>query len=506
MKPRRLANLYIRHLEYLFSPPGLPLVSKSGPAGIPTTTVLVRGEAGAGKTTLATAVAYAIARDRKGVLLVLTTETSPVEVDVKVKFLRIPGKHVLSWEQRQSARKGSILVQHIALARSPDADPDGDAPPNILDTLWGLLQAYNEAEHAVPIVAVLIDGVLLADADAGPLVSRTDTAAFLQALESRGISTVIVEEKPPKATSWWPFVTDIVFELGFDTDPETKKLVRQLVCRKSRYTPAFAGPHEYDQDEDSILAVWPDPLDLDPSDLRKVRGKDATDPVLFWPLEDEGKCWVYRGGGLVCATISRQWDIVMAMDEPPSTSTLNIDPSDSNTHGNTSQGSLTPHPRAGAHAFAWQILRASRDYAYNAITIHTIDFLLSRIQSSATFSRLLRALLRSGFLIGIRGNEAEVGKLYPFANLTPDTWDMSGVRNLPKRSILGLERWLLSTATHPDALHHLSSWPTIQTIVSQGIASKSPLQMCKKFSVSSQRSPAMTPMKTQSISPRTHNA
>lgn len=114
--------------------------------------------------------------------------------------------------------------------------------------------------------------MLLSERDETTGPTRSDTAAFLQALETRGISTVIVEESAPKQVSWLPFVVDLVFELQFNITEDTRKLVRQLVCRKSRYTPAFAGPHEYDLDEDFVPSVWPDPLDIDPEVLRGISG------------------------------------------------------------------------------------------------------------------------------------------------------------------------------------------------------------------------------------------
>ena len=273
MKLLRLKDLYVRQLQYLFSPPGLPLVAKADPKGVCTTTVLIRGEAGAGKTTLALALAHSIARSRKGVVLVLNTETAPVEVDAKAAFLGISQRSVVAWSGRSKVKRGTILVQHIALAAAPgEVEEEQLNRPGMLDVLWEMLQTYIDEDPArVPIAAVMVDGMLLSDRDEATGPTRSDTAAFLQALETRGISTVIVEESAPKQASWLPFVVDLVFELQFNIAEDTRKLVRQLVCRKSRYTPAFAGPHEYDLDEGSIPSVWPDPLDIDPEILRQVR-------------------------------------------------------------------------------------------------------------------------------------------------------------------------------------------------------------------------------------------
>jgi hypothetical protein len=61
VKTERLLDLPIKHLDYVFSPPGLPLPAK-GETDFGTTSILVRGGAGTGKTTFALALAHATAK------------------------------------------------------------------------------------------------------------------------------------------------------------------------------------------------------------------------------------------------------------------------------------------------------------------------------------------------------------------------------------------------------------------------------------------------------------
>lgn len=453
MKLRRLKGLYINQLEYLFSPPGLPLVAKAGSKSAPTTTILVRGEAGAGKTTLALALAHSIARDRKGALLVLNTETAPVEIDVKAAFLRIPRKHVLAWPSRAQAHKGTILVQHIALAAGPEElDPEADAStrPGMLDVLWEMLRTYTDEDlNRTPIAAVMIDGMLLSDRDENTGPTRSDTAAFLQALETRGISTVIVEESAPKQTSWLPFVVDLVFELQFNLAEDTRKLVRQLVCRKSRYTPAFAGPHAYDLDEDSVLSVWPDPLDLDPEILREVSG--AGEACIFWPTNEENTFWVWRGAGLISTEVSEGWDMVLAMSQQISSIPLLVEPNEVRNTGDTL--SLQPHDRGGIYSLAWSVLHAARRLEVGAVVLHDLDLLLARSQSPVLLFRAIRALLRAGLLIGVRGNSDELKKIQPFSVSSPQVHKIIGEGKMRERENLVAERWL----PHASALKALTT-------------------------------------------------
>ncbi len=65
MKGPRLTELPIKHLEYVFSPPGLMLPVK-GESEHGTTSILVRGGAGTGKTTFALALAHALAKAARG--------------------------------------------------------------------------------------------------------------------------------------------------------------------------------------------------------------------------------------------------------------------------------------------------------------------------------------------------------------------------------------------------------------------------------------------------------
>src|SRR5262245_35232891 len=114
MKGPRLTELPVKQLEYIFSPPGLPLPVK-GDAGQGTTSTLVRGGAGAGKTTFALALAHAIAKAGDGLVLYLTTEFSAVEIAFEATLIGLAEERVDVWPGSEGMHPGDVMVEHLSV-------------------------------------------------------------------------------------------------------------------------------------------------------------------------------------------------------------------------------------------------------------------------------------------------------------------------------------------------------------------------------------------------------
>src|SRR5262245_39305577 len=188
MTGTQIREFPVKNFEYIFTPPGLPLVAK-GTKEVATTSILVRGGAGTGKTTLAVALAHAIARTGGGLVLYVTTEFAPAEIVYKASMLKLPEGAVLPWGNDASAAPGSVVVQHLSLMI------DGDAPltsverkRGAIDGVWELLHPEH-AREGVPIRAVVIDAFSLPDPGQDEPSLRGDLVGFVQALEGEGVST-----------------------------------------------------------------------------------------------------------------------------------------------------------------------------------------------------------------------------------------------------------------------------------------------------------------------------
>ena len=253
-----LTDLPIRHMEYLFSPPGLPLPIK-GEAEVGTTSILVRGGPGAGKTTLAVGLAHGIAKHGGGTVLYLTTEFSPVEVAFKAKLFGLKEDAVDVWPG-EKPKAGDLLVHHLVESRPghPVAS-SAERRRTSMDTVWGLLHP-DEVDSGIPAVSarvVVIDALTLPDPTETEGAIRADLVAFVQGLENEGISVILVEELGERSFAWSAFVVDVVFDLTLAPDSETQELRRKLTLPKCRYAVTIPGPHDYGL-EAVHPAVWPD--------------------------------------------------------------------------------------------------------------------------------------------------------------------------------------------------------------------------------------------------------
>lgn len=459
MKTERLLDLPIKHLDYVFSPPGLPLPAK-GETDLGTTSILVRGGAGTGKTTFALALAHATAKAGGGVVLYLTTEFSPVEITFKATLIGLPEEAVEIWPGSGDLTPGGVVVEHLSEVRHGEPVLSStERRRSSIDAIWGLLHPTNEEapRPTRPVRSVVIDALTLPEAGENDGAQRAELVAFIQALENEGISVVLVEELAPGAAAWSSFVVDVVFELAFQPDPETQDLRRKLTLSKCRYSLSIPGPHDYGL-EGGAPAAWPDlfrVITIAHADMTPPFR--VTPPRLALPVSPEGK-WAMLGASIILSPYNKtSMNAPNALAHTPGITRLDI-----RCGGRTSVG--TP-PNAsyvneddGVHAIGWAALSAAKLTGANLCFFNGIERLLSRPDSTARVSRLLEALQLMGFMVCIHSPRGSTRALDATADYI---WDRTkqrtkSLRERRHRSLstqLFAMPWMIGAGTsekHPE--------------------------------------------------------
>ena len=400
MKTARLTELPVKHLDYVFSPPGLPLPAK-GEGDLGTTSILVRGGAGTGKTTFALALAHAVAKTNGGLVLYLTTEFSPIEITFKATLIGLSEEAVDVWPGRDDMTPGGVAVENLSEVRQgKPVLSSAERRRSSIDAVWGLLHPQKEgaAKPALPVRSVVIDALTLPEPGENDGAQRADLVAFVQALENEGVSVVLVEELAPGAAAWSSFVVDVVFELAFQPDPETQDLRRKLTLSKCRYALSIPGPHDYGL-ESGVPAVWPDLFRV----VTIAHGSTktplfrATPPRLVLPIALEDK-WTALGASVVLSPYDTAPGAPHVLHHTPGAVRLAI-----RCGARTSIGHL---PRLtyvneddGVHAIGWAVLSSAAVTGANWCHFDNLQRLLSRPDSTARVSRLLEALRLMGFMV-----------------------------------------------------------------------------------------------------------
>ncbi|MBT9560381.1 MAG: hypothetical protein IV100_30430 [Myxococcales bacterium] len=283
----QLDELGVRNLPRVFEPRGLTLPLRS-PHGNPTTSVLVRGQAGVGKTTLALSVGRAIASGVSGSLYYLSTEISPPDLRFKLKQLGVPTSECRAFT---SAGGGSetILYEHLLNANPDAAESIHGRGALAFEHIASLI----DDERFSRVKVVVVDAFGLSG-DAASTTELTSLRASLHQLivgfEEKGISVVLVEEAPAPSSDWVSFVVDVMFELRWERDEDTGALLRKLLVPKSRFSRASPGPHDYGL-VGNRPAVWPD--------WSLLKAVETRNPERFL-LCDEKQCKV---GGLISSPV-----------------------------------------------------------------------------------------------------------------------------------------------------------------------------------------------------------
>ena len=432
MKTARLTELPVKHLEYVFSPPGLPLPAK-GQSDLGTTSILVRGGAGTGKTTFALALAHAAAKAGGGLVLYLTTEFSPVEITFKATLIGLPEDAVDVWPGSDGVTAGGVVVEHLSEVRQgKPVLSSAERRRSSIDAVWGLLhpQEKDAAKTALPVRAVVIDALTLPDPGENDGAQRADLVAFVQALENEGVLVVLVEELAPGAAAWSSFVVDVVFELAFQPDPETQDLRRKLTLSKCRYALSIPGPHDYGL-ESGIPAVWPDlfrVVTIGPASTNGPLSRTVP-PRLALPLDEENK-WVSLNASVILSPYDiTSMDAPRVLDHTPGAKMLSI-----RCRGRTliSASTHTSYVNEddGVHAIGWAALSSAKLTGTNICFFNSLERLLKRPDSTARVSRLLEALRLMGFMVCVHSPRDAISPLDATAD---HIWDRTKHVPLPLR-------------------------------------------------------------------------
>ncbi|MBI2391035.1 MAG: hypothetical protein HYV09_15695 [Deltaproteobacteria bacterium] len=444
MSELRVRELSIENLAYVFDPPGLPLVQKA-PNTEPTTSIAIRGGPGSGKTTLATALARAIAAASGGFALYLTTESSPLELIYKARVLGFDEGTVHASEDPE---RGTVAVRSLA---SSARDVRTSDIPAVADAAWQLIESFTSAAsnrcRVLVIDAVPLSGGL-------ELGARAPTLELIQALESRGISTILIEEADNEAGDFVPFVVDIVFEIERPRDPDTGNVLRRLGCSKSRYSAAIAGPHDYGLDE-GRPAVWPDPLRIS-APQPPVELLSEVSGALIAPLVRPGAMMVATRG-IVLWPSGEGSSFLRALQATPGAEPNIVNCGPLTTVADRSGGRTISVPADdGPASLIWTLLKTGT----HVVVIQRLEALLGRHRHRAGLHDGLVALGRLGRLVCIDGGPEAIAELSAIADVhIGGSVPSAFVRQVPPRKYLSGARWLDFEAPAGDGDAHAALRP-----------------------------------------------
>lgn len=402
MRGAPITKLGVGHLEHVFLPPGLPLPFK-GKEDVGTTSVLVRGGAGVGKTTLALALAHSIADASSGAVLYLTTEFSPVEIAFKASMLGLPEDAVRPWPGSEPVPAGAILVEHLANtapAEASEEEPSSDSNRNrrrSLEAVWNLLHPEEEVAAARAVRAVVIDALTLLEPQANERALRAELIDFVQALEGEGRSVVLVEELGHGTPAWSAFVVDLVLELAMTPHPRTGELQRKLTLSKCRYAISIPGPHDYGL-EGGRPTVWPDLLRVVAGRKESHGLRLAKPPRLALPIGVRGK-W-QRLESRVGVFEGDHIDLIDSIESTPGVVAVHIYCGPVVRLSPVNGGVLELSEAESPHAIGWTLQTPALAHV-NTCIFENLESLVLRAGED-TVIHLLEALAQLGYLVVVR--------------------------------------------------------------------------------------------------------
>jgi KaiC/GvpD/RAD55 family RecA-like ATPase len=423
MNDVRVTDFPIAGLEYLFVPRGLPLVAKTSEAPA-TTSILIRGGAGTGKTTLAVALAHAIGREQGGVALYLTTEFVATELAYKADSLDLAEGSVDAWSSKEEHQPGDILAEH--LLGTPAGEHMGERSVAArkraaIDAISQILMSERgepSAERPVgpPVRAVVIDAFGLPNDEHDDDGFRNDVLELIQSLEQVGITTILVEEAGTRAEAWLPFVVDVVFEIDLWPDPDTGDLARRLSCPKSRYGRCLPGPHDYGLDGTGVPAAWPD-LAFSADAHRALWDEDRLPPTVLIPFADQSseanrrRYVLCDPGSVIVSDYAEHAPVLTALTSSPGIRFAWVDcgPLTFVALNDVSAGTVIGESQ-GVFALSWELIRAYQEGTINSVLFQDLEFFLARPRQAARTLRMLSMLSAAGLSVCLHGDKRDLDK------------------------------------------------------------------------------------------------
>ncbi len=221
------------------------------------TTILIRGTAGSGKTLFGTQLAASIARAIKSDVAYACVELLPVELQAQHEGLKRPKEleQVVILPNDKSTDSTSSSGSRI-YAGLLDLELDVDRPSERLgEALEAFLKETDKAagrQVRVIVIDSLSDGYGL-----GTKAPRVLADEVCKLAAARGLVLVLLEEKVEEVPSVWSFAVDTVFELAPAGLEPHGALVRRFTVSKNRLGPSDPGPHDLVIAPEWGATVWP---------------------------------------------------------------------------------------------------------------------------------------------------------------------------------------------------------------------------------------------------------
>ena len=434
-----IQQLPIQNLGRLFSPAGVPLVRKSR-NNPPTTSILIQGVAGSGKTTLALALAQAIAVESNGTALYLMTEVLAAELRYKADSLALSQTRLMNWSSRSKAAAADVLVESL-VSRLGDSDvlEQEERKSSAIETVWNYLM---EAEGEEPPVRVaVIDAFSLPQEAPEKGLLRTELLAFVQGVEESGTSVILVEEEGDDSPGWLPFVVDIVFRLSFEPNPDTGIFARKLACSKCRYTLSSYGPHDYGMDNRKP-SVWPDLASTvslgfkNEELLADVPRARSLFPIGDPPSTRVGQfAQLSNGMLLTSANDEVGLRLVKSLELTPGIERVSVHGGQFSHVMSANSPSVILTASEGPSALGWTILKIAENGA-NSIFFDNLGVLFELIRFRSALLEVLQALAKTGYIVCVNDAADDLKRAFRIADLAigkNSRWTKNIVRTASRR-------------------------------------------------------------------------
>jgi KaiC/GvpD/RAD55 family RecA-like ATPase len=252
---------------------GWRLVKRLGDAE--STTVVVRGGSGAGKTLLGIHVALELARALGGDVVVGCVEILPTEYIAQLQSARpsLPAERIALLPKAASTADGPRVYVGLML----DLDPE---QPDLNASLATLREATATAggKPVVFLVDSLIEGYGIGSS--APRIAVDDCMKFAA---KHGVGLVLCEEIVSDAPSPWVFAADTVLQVGV----ESRERGRWIEVKKHRFGPSATGRHELE-----LVGHEPQPRSLSLARPGGSRGDERRAPRnagMATPRTDAGR-------------------------------------------------------------------------------------------------------------------------------------------------------------------------------------------------------------------------